>query len=248
MRVPVRVPALASAVAALLWLSLGAPPAHAAGDAAAKLAVVDQVREVARAGLSVRIREEGRDAFAALIRTRGEEQRIDVEAPAARKGEVLLFAGGRLWYHRPGLKRPAVVSPGQVFGGVELLMLLRGLGADYRISTQRADAVDGRKASRLELVSTSSSAPWPRIHVWLVTSPSRVVRMAVLDGRGEPVRTVSVAWENTLAFNGERRPFPSKVSVEERGRSGSAVILHCDVPVPGEQPADLFSPARLGSP
>jgi hypothetical protein len=227
--------------------------AHAADEPADLLATVDEAGEIARAGLSVHVRGQvGREAFAALIHTRGEDQRINVEAPLSRKGEVLLFARGRLWYHRPGLKRPAAISLSQSFGGgataAELLLAVKGLRKDYKTVSQAADTVEGQEATRLELSATSTVAPWPRLRVWITGRPRRVVRAAVLDGRDQPVRTMNISWENTITFKGEQRPFPSKVSVEERGGRGSAVVLYYDAPVAGEQPADLFSPAELGKP
>ncbi len=233
-----------------LWA--GGMAAHAADAPADVLAEVDEAGEIARAGLSVHVRGQlGREAFAALIQTRGDDQRINLEAPLSRKGEVLLFAKGRLWYHRPGNQRPTAVSLSQSFGGgataAELLLAVKGLRKDYKVVSQTAETLEGQEATRLELSATSSAAPWPQLRVWIVGKPRRVIRAAVLDKRGEPVRTMNLSWENAITFRGEKRPFPSKVTVEERGKRGSAVALFYDAPAPGEQPADLFLPARLGS-
>jgi hypothetical protein len=227
--------------------------AHAADEPTDVLAALDEIGEIAKAGLSVHVRGQvGREAFAVLIRTRGDDQRINVEAPLSRAGEVLLFARGRLWYHRPGLKRPATISMSQSLGGGatvgELLLALKGLRKDYKAVSQAADVVEGQATTRLELSAASPLAPWPRLRVWIVDKPRRVVRAAVLDGRGQPVRTMNIAWENTITSNGARRPFPSKFSVEERDGRDRTAVLYYDAPVPGEQPAGLFSPAELGKP
>lgn len=244
--------AFASTAVGVIYLLTGGMAAHAADAPADLLAAVDEAGEIAKAGLSVHVRGQvGREAFAALVRTRGDDQRINVQAPLSRQGEVLLFARGRLWYHRPGLKRPATVSLSQSLGGAtvgELLLALKGLRKDYKAVSQAADAVEGQAATRLELSATSSSAPWPRLRVWIAGKPRRVVRAAVLDGKGQPVRTINISWENTITSNGASRPFPSKVSVEERGGGDRAAVLYSDAPVPGEQPAGLFSPAELGKP
>jgi len=95
-----------------LALALALSAANAA-DTATSLKQADWTREVAQAGLTVRVKvDDGKEAMLALVRTSGESLRIDVEGPAARVGEVLLYAGGRWWFCKPGLRRPAPVSAG----------------------------------------------------------------------------------------------------------------------------------------
>lgn len=232
----------------LALLALGAPAA--AGDGDALLAAADTTRAVAAGGLSVGVHVlDPKEPLDATVRVQGERLRVDVTAPSARAGEVLLFADGKTWFWRPGLRRPLAVSPGQAFGGrasnADLVLLLAGLSEDYAATVRGQETLGAEPATVLDLQASAASAPWPKLRVWLSGDPARVLQAAVLDGRGEVSRTARVSWGQTVAWQGGKLPFPSEIVVEERG---SATTVRYDAPAPGAQPAELFAPERLGSP
>lgn len=234
-----------------LALALALSAANAA-DPATTLKQADWTREVAQAGLTVRVKvDDGKEAMLALVRTSGENLRIDVEGPAARVGEVLLYAGGRWWFCKPGLRRPAPVSAGQAFGAraasADLVLLLEGLSEDYKPVSETTETLDGVSAQRLDLEAVTSAAAWPRLQVWLTGQPAQIVRVAVVDGKGAPSRVAKVTWGQTVAQPTGARPFPSKVTLED-GQGKLLATLTYEAPTPGPLAAELFDPAKLATP
>ena len=139
-----------------LCITLGASSARAE-DPAALLHRADWTAEIARAGLSVRVTvDDGKAPVGALLRSSGGALRIDVETPENRAGEVLLYASGRWWFSKPGLRRPAPVSAGQVLGAraatADLVLLLEGVSEDYKPVSQSDDTVDGQPGEPLNIL------------------------------------------------------------------------------------------------
>lgn len=234
--------------ALLTLLALVAPAT--AGDGDALLAAADTTRAVAASGLTVTVHVlDPAEPLDATVRAQGDRLRVDVTAPSARAGEVLLFVDGKAWFWRPGLRRPLAVSPGQAFGGrasnADLVLLLAGLSEEYEATLGGTETLGAERATVLNLQASAASAPWPKLRVWLGGDPARVLQAAVLDGRGEVSRTVQVRWGQTVAWQGGKLPFPDELVITERG---SSTTVRYDAPVTGALQAELFAPERLGSP
>lgn len=234
-----------------LAVTLALAPAPA-GEPAALLQQADWTREVASAGLTVRVRaDDGKTPITALVRTHGGSVRLEVESPETRKGETLLYAGGRWWFCKPGLRRPAPVSAGQAFGArannADLVLLLEGLSQDYKPTSSAPETLDGVATTRLELQAATSAASWPRLSVWLAGDPAQIQRVAVVDGAGKLSRLAKITWGQTVDTGTGKRPFPSRVDLSD-GQGAPLATLTYEAPSPGALSADLFDPAKLATP
>ena len=234
-----------------LCITLGASSARAE-DPAALLHRADWTAEIARAGLSVRVTvDDGKAPVGALLRSSGGALRIDVETPENRAGEVLLYASGRWWFSKPGLRRPAPVSASQVLGAraatADLVLLLEGVSEDYKPVSQSDDTVDGQPAQRLDLVAASKEANWPSLRVWLTGTPTRISRVSVLNSSGQVSRTASITWSQTVPLAGGAKPFPSVVRLTD-GQGAALATLTYGAPTAGALDAALFDPAKLAAP
>lgn len=245
-----RAPLLALGLA--LGLAAATPRPARGEDAAALLRQADWTAEIARAGLSVRVTvDDGAAPVGALLRSSGSALRVDVESPAARAGEVLLYANGRWWFSRPGLRRPAPVSAGQVLGAraatADLVLLLDGFSENYKIESQSTDTLDGQAAQRLDLVAATPEADWPSLRVWLTGTPARIGQVAVISAGGKVSRTARIAWDQSVASASGKRPFPSVVTLTDGAGKALATLTYG---APTAAPLDdaLFDPARLAAP
>ncbi len=195
----------------------------AATDAKALLEHADRARGGGLPGIVWEIKLTSRDGDKV-----SDEQRFEVRAvddasvaetlePARFKGSKLLQVGRNMWLTRPGLSKPIPISPRQRLSGEASNgdIAATNYAGDYDAQLTGDEAVDGEACHVLELTAKHKRTTYDKIRYWVSVKREVGVKADFYSLSGKLLKTARFDYGNTLAHNGQRIPFVSRMTIRD---------------------------------
>jgi hypothetical protein len=203
----------------LLWCgsTLAAP------DAQSLLQHADRARGGGLPGIVWEIKLTSRDGDKV-----SDEQHLEVRAvedasvaetlePVRFKGSKLLQVSRNMWLTRPGLSKPIPISPRQRMSGQASNgdIAATNYAADYEAKLAGEEVLDGEPCYLLDLTAKNKRSTYDRVRYWVSLKREVGVKAEFFSLSGKLLKTAHFAYDNTIAYEGRRIPFVSRMTIRD---------------------------------
>lgn len=227
-------------------------PAATKPDAKELLQNADRARSGAASGMTWEVTLEDHDGRAPvsatyLVRSLGDDARVEVAAPPRSKGEVMLFNDRAIWFHKPGLRKPVSISARQRLSGQAANgdIATTNYARDYDGIVTGEEQVDGVAAWVLELKSKAKDTTYDQIRYWVSKDRRLGVKAEYLTLQGKPMKRASFVYGNKIKLGSESVDFVSKITIADALAPDRFSVMTYANPKPEVHAAALFNVTRL---
>jgi hypothetical protein len=136
--------------------------------------------------------------------------------PARVRGQKLLMKDRNMWFIKPGLSKPVPISPRQkLLGGASNGDIAStNYAGDYTIDAFQPDHLDAEPCLRYELKANTKNVTYDRIRYWVSIERKTAQKAEFFTLSGKKFKTAFFEYNHTIMLNGEKRPFVSKMTIE----------------------------------
>ena len=218
---------------------VGGSPAFADGSPSAEdlLKDSDRARGSVGSGISwrssVETSEDGNVAkMEYVIRAKGDQAVAETVAPDANKGEYLVFKERNLWFLKPGMKRPVVISARQKLTGPASNADIAATNyyRDYDGKIVGEEKIDGVDCFKLDLKAKSKSVSYNGIRYWVTKDSHLGIKAEFLSIKGDVFKTAIFKYDNKFTVEGKTIPFMSAIAIADAQKSTSRTAIKIDAP------------------
>ena len=221
-------------LAAVTFPILGSVTASEAPSAAELLKDADRARGAVDVGMTWNSNVETVDGkntskIAYLIKAKGDQAVAETVSPDTSKGEYMVFKERSLWFVKPGMKRPVVISARQKLTGPasNADIVSTNYFRDYDGSIVGEEKIDGVDCWKLDLKAKAKNVSYNGIRYWVAKSNHLGLKAEFLSIKGEPFKLAEFKYENKLVNGSKERPFMSKIVIKDsqRADSNSTIVV-----------------------
>lgn len=166
--------------------------------------------------------------------------------PLRSRGNKMLQVHRNMWLTKPGLKKPVPIAPRQRLTGQAAVgdIAATQYRRDYAASLLREDTHKGEPCFVLYLQATSKQATYDRLYYWISKNRGVAVHAQFLSLNGKPLKSADFEYGNTIAVDGARVPFVSRMAIQDALTQARTTLEYRDVKVQS-LPASEFSLANF---
>lgn len=178
----------------------------------------------------------------ATVKALKDDALIEMTAPQAVKGQLVLTTGNDMWFTLPGLKKPLLVSSRQRLSGQAANgdISATHYARDYEGTLAGEDTVGGEETYRLELKARVKNVTYDRIRYWISKSRRLGLKAEFLTAQGEVFKTATFEYGNKAKVGAEEVPFISRMVITDAEFPENVTTITFGPPRPEEHPASIF--------
>ncbi len=212
----------------------------------AALLAAEQARGILTGGTGVRwtVKVTGKKDAKFTAISQGGKIFAEVVEPAEATGRrYLAEAKGNMWFWKPGLSSPVLVSKRQRLSGDAAIGDIASTSyvEGYKVTGQEDGEVKGEAATIYTMEANSLGDTYAKIRYWVTKKENLGKKAEFYTKSGTLIRSSTMEYNNKA--NG--RPFLSKMVVSD---SGSTITLSFSEVALDNFPAKLFTRENLGGP
>lgn len=194
--------------------------------------------------ISLKTFEEGAESDREFsVKAKGNNAYVEAVAPARNKGEIYVFNDRSMWFFKPTLKKPVVISArekmtGQAANGD---IASTHYARDYTPTLVKTENENSDKVFVLHLKAKSPQVTYDQINYWISDKTKLGIRAEFLTLQGKPMKTAVFEYKNTILVDGRKTPFISKmVLVDAKFKNNRSIMTYLR-PQPETLPDSLFN-------
>jgi outer membrane lipoprotein-sorting protein len=148
-------------------------------------------------------------------------------APPKSKGNKILMLNGNMWFYKPGTSKPVPISLRQrllgnaVYGDIAAT----NYANDYEARSLADEEVNGEVCYVFDLKSTEKKATYDRIKYWISRNRLVGVKAEYFTLSGKQFKSATMEYANSVAMNGQTRPFISRIVIYDELMSKDVTTL-----------------------
>ncbi|MBL7671717.1 MAG: outer membrane lipoprotein-sorting protein [Bdellovibrionaceae bacterium] len=180
--------------------------------------------------ISLKSVEEGNESERTFaVKAKGDNAFVEALAPSRNKGEVYVFNDRSMWFFKPTLKKPVVVSSrekltGQAANGD---IASTHYARDY-VPTLETTVVEGDdKLYVILLKAKSKQVTYDQIRYWISEKTKLGVKAEFLTLQGKPFKLATFEYKNSIVQGGKKAPFVSQMTlVDSKFKDNRSVMVY----------------------
>ncbi len=151
------------------------------------------------------------------VKARGFDIIAESLYPAKDKGNKVLMVNGNMWFYKPGLSRAVPIARRQKLIGNAAYgdIASTNYAADYRATPLPNEIVNGEQCYVFDLKATTSQATYDRVMYWISVERLVGVKAQYYTVSGKRFKSATMEYENQVEIDGQKRPFVSKMRIED---------------------------------
>jgi len=183
-----------------------------------------------------------------LVKARDFDIMAENLAPPRSKGNKILMLKGNMWFYKPGLSKPVPISRRQKLLGMASNgdIASTNYAADYEPKLLGEETVDGELCYVYELKSKDKKTTYDRIKYWVSKDRTVGTRAEYFTVSGKRFKLATMAYDNVVNIDGQRRPFISKFVIRDDLTTDNVTTLTLTKPLIGDLPDYVFNLNLLG--
>lgn len=170
-------------------------------------------------------------------------------SPAKQKGNKLLMASGNMWFHKPGLSKPAPISQRQrLLGNAAYGDIASTNYAEDYVATVLGDGSDtsdtiinGQICYVYDLKARTKKATYDRIKYWVSKEKLVGLKAEYFTVSNKKFKSAIMEYENEVKADGKPRPFISRVTIYDELMSENVTTLTFSEPAIKRIPRHIFN-------
>lgn len=159
-----------------------------------------------------------------LVKAKDENAIAEAISPERSKGEIYLFIGNSIWFSKPSLKKPVVISArlrlsGQAVSGD---IASTNYSRDYSATLEK----DLGTSIVLRLKSKTSSTTYDQILYTIDKKLMVATKAEFLTVSGEIFKKAQFKYGYKLKYNGKQIPFISEVTINDANSNDQTILIY----------------------
>lgn len=174
--------------------------------------------------------EEGNESERTFgVKAKGDNALVEALAPSRNKGEVYVFNDRSMWYFKPTLKKPVVISSrekmtGQAANGD---IASTHYARDYTPTLETTIAEGDDKLYVILLKAKSKQVTYDQIRYWISEKTKLGVKAEFLTLQGKPFKRATFEYKNWILQGGKKSPFVSQMTlVDAKFKDNRSVMIY----------------------
>jgi hypothetical protein len=161
------------------------------------------------------------------VKATGDNALAQVLEPLRSKGQMFLFVGRNMWFIKPGVSKPVPISPRQKMIGQAANgdIASTNYAGDYEGVFQAEEAVAGEPCYVIELSARNKNVTYDRIVYWVSKKRVVGVKADFYTVSGKKLKSATFDYGNTVAHQGEKMPFVSRMVITDAVRPEDVTTL-----------------------
>lgn len=176
------------------------------------------------------------------VKARGFDVLAVVVSPRKDKGAKILIHNGGMWFHKPGLSRAVPISQRQKLMGTASYgdVAATNYADDYEASLVGEETEGGEACYVYDLKAKLKMVTYDEIKYWVSKERLVGVKAEYFTVSGKKFKTATMEYENSIQTDGKKRPFISKIKIQEDILAGDSTTLTFTKPNLKEIPDSVF--------
>jgi outer membrane lipoprotein-sorting protein len=181
------------------------------------------------------------------FKAKGENALLEALSPAEKKGQIILFKDKKLWFLKPGVKKPVAISSRQSLMGQTANADIAAIDytKDYNSKMLGEEKVDGKDTYKLELTAKDKSVAYSMIRVWISKDDHLAIKAEYYGVSGEVSKTALMEYKNSIKFDGKSQPFLSTTTIVAAQNKDNRTVITYINPRSETISDDIFSVNNL---
>lgn len=152
-----------------------------------------------------------------LVKARGNNCLAEYLNPPKSKGQKVLMIDRNMWFLKPGLSKAVPISPRQKLmgGAANGDIASTNYAGDYKAESVTEETVNEEPCYVLDLKATNKKTTYDRIRYWVSKKRMVGVKADFFTISGKRFKSAVFEYGNTIMFEGESRPFVSKMVITD---------------------------------
>ena len=144
-----------------------------------------------------------------LVKSQGKDSHVTALTPPQTKGEVYLFNDRTMWFFKPRLRKPVIISARQKLSGQAANgdIATINYAADYTPQIEKEEILNGDKVKVLLLKAKSDQVTYDQIRYWVSEKSKLAIKAEFMSLQGAPFKVARFEYNNSL----KSQPFISKI-------------------------------------
>jgi len=161
------------------------------------------------------------------VKARGFDILAENLYPAKDKGNKVLMVNGNMWFYKPGLSRAVPIARRQKLIGNAAYgdIASTNYAEDYTPSLLPEEIVNGEKCYVFDLKAKTNKATYDRVMYWISVTRLVGVKAQYYTVSGKRFKSATMEYENQVEIDGKKRPFVSKMKIEDELVSEKITLL-----------------------
>jgi putative ABC transport system permease protein len=211
-----------------------------------------KVSDRARGGLekgaswdvSLKSVEEGNESDRTFsVKAKGDNALVEALAPSRNKGEIYVFNDRSMWFFKPTLKKPVVISSrekmtGQAANGD---IASTHYARDYTPTLEKTVEEGGDKLYVILLKAKSKQVTYDQIRYWISDKTKLGVKAEFLTLQGQPFKRATFEYKNTVINDGKKSPFVSQMTLVDAKFKDNRSVMSYAKPKAESHPDAIFN-------
>jgi len=176
------------------------------------------------------------------VKSRGTEFFAILKAPPKVRGQILLNVDRNMWFASPSIRKPVPVSPRQrLVGGASYGDIAStNYAEDYDAAPLDDELVNGERCYVFELKANKKDVTYDRIKYWVSKERLVGVQAEYFTVSGKKFKSAIFEYEHEIIVNEHRRPFVSKIIIQDSLLEGNITTMVFSEPILGKVPDSDF--------
>lgn len=163
--------------------------------------------------------EGGQDADKMIfdVKARGFDILAESLYPAKDKGNKVLMVNGNMWFYKPGLSRAVPIARRQKLIGNAAYgdIASTNYAEDYSATPMPQETVNSEQCYVFDLKAKTSNATYDRVKYWISVERLVGIKAQYYTVSGKRFKSATMEYENRVEIDGKKRPFVSKMKIED---------------------------------
>lgn len=188
--------------------------------------------------------EEGNESERTFgVKAKGDNALVEALAPSRNKGEIYVFNDRSMWFFKPTLKKPVVVSSrekmtGQAANGD---IASTHYARDYSPTLETTVVEGGDKLYVILLKAKSKQVTYDQIRYWISDKTKLGVKAEFLTLQGKPFKRATFEYKNSIVQGGKKSPFVSQMTlIDAKFKDNRSVMVYTN-PKAESHPDAIFN-------
>jgi negative regulator of sigma E activity len=166
------------------------------------------------------------------VKARGFDILASTLAPPKHKDDKVLMVNGNMWYYKPGLSKPVPISQRQKLMGNAAYgdITATNYAEDYEANRLPDEMIAGELCYVFDLKAKSKECTYDRIRYWVSKDRLVGVKADYYTLSGKRFKSSLMDYTNKVIYEGEEKPFISRVGIVDVLMSNDATVLKFDKP------------------
>jgi hypothetical protein len=223
--------------------ALGAPP-----NAKALVKDADRARGTLAEGAKWHVRLENNEGTEITtqeydVKVLGTDVIAEATFPPKNKSDTLLFNAQKLWFFKPGLKKPVAFSKRQRLSGIASNgdIAASNYVQDYTAKLTGEDKTLSEPTWVIELTAKTEDATYDRIRYWITKKKHLGIQALILSAQGKPLKKITVKYDNMIKTAKGEIPFMSKMVIEDVTFPDKKSTMFYETPVAAKLSPAIFN-------